>query len=86
MVTDSRLGKEVQAEKDTLGAVCPRTATPTPLPCFTGAEAANVQANEGSSLQKWKNISGKREVFSVHAGTPHSGKGDSWAASSHRST
>lgn len=45
VVTDSRLGKEVQAEKDTSGAVCPRTTTPTPLPRLTGAEAANVQAN-----------------------------------------
>lgn len=45
MVPDSRLDKEVQAEKDTVGAVCPRTATPTRLPSLTGPEAANVQAN-----------------------------------------
>lgn len=49
---------------------------PSPCPASQGQRLPmSRQTAEGSSLQKWEKTSGKREVFGVHAGTPHSGMG-----------
>lgn len=48
----------------------------SPCPASQGQRLPmSRQTAEGSSLQKWEKTSGKREVFGVRAGTPHSGMG-----------